>query len=547
MNDGTGNFTWDASRIEGIVGTGIFTAELVDVDRDGYVDLLAAGHEHEGFSTQILWGDNSGVFTTLRLRLLLRFEAMGSLWTSTWPTPMEIGDRDVVLNRTGDERGPGTYHGYYVQLLEQTAPRSFADRTQLLLHENENAEADWVIWLRVFDIDEDGDPDIFADEVSRHLIWKNDGSGNFHPGPLRVVPPNHAVDEGTSHSLQNPPFQVSHSAVRDGQPGGADAWTYGDFDDDGDVDIFYAPRDYPPRSFPAELYVNDGTDTFLLNEGFIQGHPPRSSAATKALPGDYNGDGRVDVLVTGVAENPKEPPYVLLSSGDRFLPGQSLEAFAGVNYGAASADVDADGDLDVFVTDPPSFLLNDGSGSFRAGPRIEGLVQFLIAAELVDVDGDGYVDLLVGGDESEADPTQVIWGDSTGVYSTSGRSILPAVAGHGVILDIDVADTDGDGDRDVVVARTGDESGIGFYEGYYVQLVEHIGHRQFRDVSSVLMPENRDDQANSLKWIRLYDFDGDSDIDIVVDDYSGTDLLWKNDGQAGSGAIHKAGDAGLPP
>ena len=63
-----------------------------------------------------------------------------------------------------------------------------------------------------------------------------------------------------------------------------------------------------------------------------------------------------------------------------------------------------------------------------------------------------------------------------------------------------------------------------------MQLVEHIGHRQFRDVSSVLMPENRDDQANSLKWIRLYDFDGDSDIDIVVDDYSGTDLLWKNDG-----------------
>lgn len=153
--------------------------------------------------------------------------------------------------------------------------------------------------------------------------------------------------------------------------------------------------------------------------------------------------------------------------------------------------------------------------------------QFLTAAELVDVDIDGYVDLLVGGHEHEA-PTQILWGDSTGLYSTARRTTIPEVGGHGVIRDIDVGDVDADGDRDIVVSRTGDDQGsVGFYVGYYVQLVENVGDREFRDVSGLVVG-NRDDQAHPFKWVRLYDVDGDLDIDIVVDGSDG--LTWKNDG-----------------
>ena len=542
LNDGIGRFTWDTTRVQGIEHTGIFTAELVDVDLDGYVDMLAGGHEYEGFATQILWGDHSGVFSTSRALNLPAIRSHGIVVDIDVADTDGDGDKDVVLNRTGDDTGPGWYDGYYLQLLEQTATRSFSDRT-VLLHGNQNAEADWITWLRVADIDEDGDPDIFADNASRGLIWKNNGSGEFRPGVYRVVPPNHAVDEGTSHSLQNPPFSVDHSALRAGRAGWADAWAYGDFDGDGDIDIFYAPVDDPARALPAELYVNDGNGNFSLDAGFMGGNPPALLGAAKALPGDYNGDGRLDVLVTGTgAEFRGEAPYVILSSGSGHVVGDALDDVAGVHFGAASADVDADGDLDVFLTDvfatdPPSVLLNDGRGSFgfsevtRHG-WIEGLRHFLIAAELVDVDGDGYSDLLVGGHEYEGEPTQIIWGDSSGVYSTSGHTRLPTVAGHGVILDIDVADFDRDGDKDIVVSRTGDDTGVGFHKGYYLQFVENLGERQLGDATA-RVHGNRDDGAGSLALIRFFDIDGDSDLDIVVDDYRGTDLVWRNDGAGG--------------
>lgn len=532
VNDGTGNFTWDASRIEGIEEAGIFTAELVDVDRDGYVDLLVAGHEFQAFPTQILWGDNSGVFSTLKASVLPPIRGHGIIVDIDVADTDGDGDKDVVLNRTGDETGPGSYIGYYVQILEQTATRSFADRTTQLMPGNKDPEKDWIRWLRIHDIDEDGDPDIFADEASRQLIWKNDGSGEFGLGPLRMVPPNPAVDEGSSHSLQNPPYVINHSSVRTGRPGWAKAFSYADFDNDGDTDIFYAPRGESLRPLPAELHVNDGHGDYSLDAGFMNGAPPALPNPAKALPGDYNGDGRPDVFVISDGGGSRETPYTILSSGDLYTAGPSLHAFAGLHFAGASADIDADGDLDVFLTERPSFLLNDGSGSFRAGPRVEGLYQFLTAAELVDVDSDGYADLLVGGHEfdDEGAATQVIWGDSTGLYSTSRRTVLPEVSGYGIILDIDVADTDGDGDKDIMVTRVGDGTGGRFYEGYHVQLVEHVGERQFRDTGSTLIADNRDDQASVLHWIRLYDIDDDADVDIVVDDSSGRDLIWKNDG-----------------
>ena len=544
INDGIGRFTWDTTRVRGIEYTGIFTAELVDVDLDGYVDLLAGGHEYEGFATQILWGGHSGVFSTSRALNLPAIRGHGIVVDIDVADTDGDGDKDVVLNRTGDDTGPGWYSGHYLQLLEQTATRSFSDRT-VLLHGNQNTEADWITWLRVADIDEDGDPDVFADDASTGLIWKNNGSGEFRPGVYRVVPPNHAVDEGTSHSLQNPPFSVDHSALRAGRPGWADARAYGDFDGDGDIDVFYAPVDNPARALPAELYVNDGNGNFSLDGGFMGGNPPALLGAAKALPGDYNGDGRLDVLVMGTgAEFGGEAPYVILSSGRGHVAGGTLDGVAGVHFGGASADVDADGDLDVFLTDvwavhPPSVLLNDGSGSFSPGGvmstlgRIEGLGQFLIAAEFVDVDSDGYSDLLVGGHEYDDEPPLIVWGDSSGVFGGSGRTRLPAVTGHGVILDIDAGDFDRDGDMDIVVSRTGDETGPGFHRGYYLQLVDNLGARRFGDATAARIPGNRDDRAGSLRWIRIYDFDADGDLDVVVDDYTGTDLVWRNDGAGG--------------
>ena len=67
INDGTGSFRHprltDKARIEGIGSAGIYTAELVDVDRDGYVDILAGGHDHRTVSAPRCFGATRAAYT----------------------------------------------------------------------------------------------------------------------------------------------------------------------------------------------------------------------------------------------------------------------------------------------------------------------------------------------------------------------------------------------------------------------------------------------------------------------------------------------------
>ena len=364
---------------------------------------------------------------------------------------------------------------------------------------------------------------------------------------IPILPQNLSVDAGSSHTLQSNYLYVDHEGIRpEGQRGGFAAVAYADFNEDGHIDIFYAPSDgWQHNTFPAELYLNDGAGCFSLDANFFNGNPPRRLAPRKALPGDFNGDGRMDVFVLGHGYDqppfPGEAPYVILSSANGYVLGSGLDTFIGFQHGGASADIDNDGDIDVFVThlnsnQAPFFLINDGSGSFTMDTdRTEGLAhKALFTAELVDVDGDDFLDLLVGGHEYNPEggifPTQILWGDSTGVFSTTKATSLPSVVGHGVVPDIDVSDTDGDGDKDIVINRTGSgDENHRFYQGYYLQLVEQVGVRRFEDKTAQLLFKNEDINADWITWIRMCDCNNDGHVDIVVDN-AARNMIWENDG-----------------
>ncbi len=360
---------------------------------------------------------------------------------------------------------------------------------------------------------------------------------------IPILPKGNSVDAGSSHTLQTNYLYVDRQAIRQGgRRGGVHAVAYADFSGDGHVDVFLSPLDGTPRATPAELYLNDGMGCFSFFASFPGGNPPGLVHPRKALPGDFNGDGRMDLMVLGHGYDkppfPGEAPYVILSKGDGYVLGSGLETFVGFQHGGASGDVDADGDIDVFVThlnatDGPFFLINDGTGAFALDEdRVAGLAhKALFTAELVDVDGDGFLDLLTAGHEYDPPQdlqTQILWGDVDGVYSTARATTLPGVIGRGIVVDIDVNDTDGDGDNDVVVNRTGDER-TSTYQGYYLQLVEQVGKRRFEDRTAQLLSEHEDSSAEWFDWIRMCDCDADGDVDIVVDDAS-RDLIWVNDG-----------------
>ena len=105
-----------------------------------------------------------------------------------------------------------------------------------------------------------------------------------------------------------------------------------------------------------------------------------------------------------------------------------LDSIVGYHHGGVSADIDPDGDLDVFVTENfrgAFFLVNDGTGNFIRDTTRVHLQGAVFTAELVDVD------ILAGGIESDGFPTQVLWGDGSGVFSTLRTSLLPAIRGYG--------------------------------------------------------------------------------------------------------------------
>lgn len=372
------------------------------------------------------------------------------------------------------------------------------------------------------------------------LISACGGGGGSSGGVDLGIPQNFSVDDNSSHTLQVTSLHVNRQAVRSTNSGTfVHAVSYADFDQDGDVDIFMSSGDGSENETPSELYLNDGNDIFTLDSTFFNGSPPGQIHPRKALTGDFNGDGKIGVFVIGHGFDQEpftgEAPYVILSSGNGFTLGAGLNSFSGFQHGGASADIDGDGDIDVFVADTSEsfFLVNDGSGNFtRDTSRLEGLNHSSIfTAELVDVDSDGYVDLLVGGHEQDGFSTKVLWGDSTGFYSVSKSTTLPSVANNGTVIDIDVADIDLDDNKDIILNRTGDGTGtLDDYQGYYIQVVKNTGSRQFADKTTEKLSSGSNSSENWFDWIRLQDFNSDGHIDIVVDD-SARNLIWYNDGE----------------
>ena len=346
----------------------------------------------------------------------------------------------------------------------------------------------------------------------------------------------------TSHALQASALNPDISEIRraHGNTSYISAYTYGDFDGDGDEDIFVAPVSGTTETTPVELYFNDGAGSFRLDNSFFQDSIPEMVDPRKAITGDFNGDGRLDIFIAGHGYDqppfPGEAPVLLLSTENGLRQVEGLDHLVGFHHGAASADIDNDGDLDIFVTDlSNSFLLiNDGDGVFSHDVDLlpsEILQQTIFTSELVDVDKDGYPDLLVSGHESDPGhvPPTVYWGDATGHYDASRKTTLTGVDGRGIIVDIDVGDLDGDGNQDIVLNRTVEDP---FYSGFYIQVLSGTGNRAFSDTTSRSIDFGAKDASAWILWLRLTDINGDGHLDVSVDDPddSGIELLWLNDG-----------------
>ncbi len=191
-----------------------------------------------------------------------------------------------------------------------------------------------------------------------------------------------------------------------------------DFDGDGDIDLYVAND-----SDANYLYRNEGNGTFR-EIGLWAGSALSAAGAAQAgmgvAVGDTAGTGRLDIVVTNFSED-NSTLYRNLGGG--LFEDASEETGVGpatwrmMSWGAALADLDADGDLDLAIAAghiypqidrhpeiigtyrQTNMLLENAGGRFRdvtarAGPGFE-IAESSRGLAAGDYDNDGDVDLLI--------------------------------------------------------------------------------------------------------------------------------------------------------
>ena len=170
INDGTGSFSFDTSLVDQSLMTSMYNAEMYDVDKDGVLDLIVGGHDHEGpFSSWeepfmyrnmpiVFWGDGK----TFNSENYTRFPKTNR-WGFGLATDFDFFDIDgngieeVIISRTGDGRADNSirsYRGWDIQILKREG-RVFEDATSEFFSDSSiDVNDSWLVWLDIDEIDD---------------------------------------------------------------------------------------------------------------------------------------------------------------------------------------------------------------------------------------------------------------------------------------------------------------------------------------------------------------------------------------------------------
>eukprot|EP01051_Picozoa_sp_SAG22_P005924 SAG22_NODE_369_length_11597_cov_4.374848_1_plen_3338_part_10 len=201
---------------------------------------------------------------------------------------------------------------------------------------------------------------------------------------------------------------------------------------------------------PNQLMFNDGAGGLVaITTGDAVARTDRSNGAGVA---DLDGDGTLDVFVINWAEQNQ----LLLNDGTGVLvattEGDAL-ARADKSKSLALADVDGDFDVDIVVTNwqqANELLLNSGSGEFTATVTPYLAESLSTGCAIADINADGMPDIFF---TSFNQPNEVLLQTGSGefVQATDGTD---AATSSGASRSVEVADVNGDGLLDFVVANS---------------------------------------------------------------------------------------------
>ncbi len=189
--------------------------------------------------------------------------------------------------------------------------------------------------------------------------------------------------------------------------GGGYSCAFGDYDNDGDADLFVGNLDEGGTG-ARHLYRNDGNLKFTDVTNLLGG--PGKGYTVSSFWLDIDNDGDQDLfLANSSGEGPEtiNPLYskniLYRNNGDGTFTDISKESGVDIqtnSRGATFGDMENDGDLDIYVTNSRNeslILINNGRGVFaESHTKTGGSVYYGHGCALGDLDGDGDLDMVVG-------------------------------------------------------------------------------------------------------------------------------------------------------
>ena len=292
--------------------------------------------------------------------------------------------------------------------------------------------------------------------------------------------------------------------------GGSGTVDWGDYDNDGDLDILLTGMSVD--NVPVSLLYRNDSGVFVDSGAELEG--VYSSAADW---GDYDNDGDLDILLCGHGESGRVTT-IYRNDGEAFTPLPNAIDEAVAQGMAAWADYDNDGDLDILLTGLGESLntariYENNGGSFIDSGFLSN--AFFRSAGWGDYDADGDLDLML----SSLNDSRIYRNDGGTFHWVIS---LPGLASWGSAA---WGDYDNDGDLDLAMAGEDDYPAETYARVYRNDGVAGVGLGRFVDIDAGLEPVDR----CSVAW-GDYDDDGDLDLLLCGYGASGrVTRLYRND------------------
>ena len=307
--------------------------------------------------------------------------------------------------------------------------------------------------------------------------------------------------------------------LRDIQINYASAPTFADIDGDGDLDLFVGEYDGYITEFTNENEI-------FIKKGHLQtinGNDIKVNHLSAPVFTDIDGDGDLDLFVgeySGYLIEFKNIGNETFATGDTVRTERDIIKLD--CNSPAFADLDKDGDLDLFIGEYYGYIIefkNNDFGKFSIGDTLKAdgnniRVNYRAKPAFADLDNDGNLDLLVGeyygaitkfknnGSGDFAAGVKVQAGEN----DISGRWSAPAFA-----------DLDYDGDLDLYVGEM-----YGTLSVYENNAGCFIANEKFQAVTDL--------KTQNYSHPVFADIDGDGDLDLYSGDYNGNIIFFKNTG-----------------